>query len=484
MAVASQDKIQSRAQDISPEEVAGRLACAREAAIQWRRYSLSQRVECLRGFWRQIQAERDEVVDVIHSETGKPISEIQSMEIDGTELILKYFTRNVHRALQDHAAARPWLFLNKRAYVRYVPRGVIGLITPWNMPFLIPFGDMIPALLAGNAVVIKPSEWTTRIALMIESRFIASGLFPEGLLQVMAGGGAVGAKVVEDVDMVVFTGSTSTGRSVAEAAARKLIPCVLELGGLHPMIVAKDAPMRRAVKAAVWGRFANSGQICVGVERVLVEESVYPEFSKGLEAEVAALRQGTSADYETDLGRLIFPGQLEVVLRHLEDARKKGARVIGGEIKDREGLVVSPALILDATPEMLVMREETFGPVLSVMPISCVEDGIQFANEGPHGLAASVWTSDLAQGEEWASRLEAGLLSVNDVLSHYVVCSLPFGGFKQSGLGRRHSDEGLRMFCQQQSVIVHEWPSDVPEIWWFPYSRAKSRLLSFLTKIT
>ncbi len=479
-----QENIRPPVSDTSDEELNACVLRARKAQLLWRRYTLSQRIDCLRDFWRVLRKERGALIDVIRSETGKPIAEIEAMDIDGTEMILKHFTRSAHRVLKDRAASKPWILLNKRAYVRHVPRGVVGLITPWNMPFLIPFGDMIPALLAGNAVVIKPSEWTTRTVRFIERSFSACGLFPEGLLQCVEGEGAVGAALIERVDMIVFTGSTSTGRKVAEAAGRRLIPCVLELGGLHPMIVAKDAPLERAVKAAVWGRFANSGQICVGVERVFVEKPLYPEFVRRLEEEVAQLRSEAVSGYDQDLGRLIFPGQLAVVERHIRDAREKGARIVGGKVLDRKGLVVEPTLVIDATGDMLVMRKETFGPVLAVTSTNRVEDAIRIANESTQGLAASVWTSDIEQGEEWAALLEAGLLSVNDVLSHYVVCDLPFGGFKQSGLGRRHSDDGLRMFTQQQSVIVHEWPSNVPEFWWFPYRRWKSKLLAWVTRFT
>ncbi|MEE8425582.1 MAG: aldehyde dehydrogenase family protein [Elusimicrobiota bacterium] len=430
---------------------------------------------------------------VIHRETGKPFAEIGAMEVDGTELILKFFTRSVHRVLQDRAAPRPWTFLNKRSYVRHVPRGVIGLITPWNMPFLIPLGDSIPALLAGNAVILKPSEWTTKTAVFLEDKVRSCGLFPEGLFQVVPGEGEVGAALIEGVDMVVFTGSTATGRKVAAAAAERLIPAVLELGGLHPMMVAADAPLRRAAKAAVWGRFANCGQICVGVERVYVEKPVYKEFCELVEKEVAALRLGPapakeegakSDEYDVDLGRLIFPGQLSVVEAHLADAKEKGGRIVGGQVLDRAKLIVSPGVVFDATDEMKIMQEETFGPVLAVTSVVRIDDAIRSTNKGRHGLAASVWTRDIAKGEEWSSLIEAGLVSVNDVLSHYVVCSLPFGGVKQSGLGRRHSDDGLRMFTESQSVIVHEWPADIPDLWWFHYSRLKSKLLAWLIRWT
>ncbi|TPW19045.1 MAG: putA2, partial [Elusimicrobia bacterium] len=364
----------------------------------------------------------------------------------------------------------------------YAPRGIIALVTPWNMPFLIPFGDMVPALLAGNAVLLKPSEWTTKTALYLADRMRASGLFPEGLLQVCVGDGSVGAEVLKHADMVLFTGSGATGRKVAVAAAERLIPCVLELGGKHSMVVAPDAPLERAAKAAVWGRFANSGQICVGVERCLVHEDVYPAFCAKLEAEVKVLRPGPAGSYEQDLGRLIFPGQFAVVERHLADARAKGARVVGGE-PDAARSTFSPALVFDATPEMLLMQEETFGPVLAVMPVHRVDEALVIANAGRHGLAASVWTRDLEKGAEWASLLECGLVSVNDVLIHYAACSLPFGGMKDSGLGRRHGDQGLRMFCQEQSLVIHEWPLDTPDLWWFPYGRLKSRALAILARL-
>lgn len=465
-----------------PAEVAERAERARAAQAAWARYSITQRVRALRGLWGHLMRERDRLAAVVHEETGKPLAEVEAMDVDAAGLILRHFTENAHRLLQDRAAPLPWFLLNKEARVRYGPRGVVALVTPWNMPFLIPFGDMVPALLAGNAVLLKPSEWTTKTALYLADRMRASGLFPEGLLQVCVGDGSVGAEVLKHADMVLFTGSGPTGRKVAAAAAERLIPCVLELGGKHSMVVAPDAPLERAAKAAVWGRFANSGQICVGVERCLVHEDVYPAFCAKLEAEVKALRPGPAGSYEQDLGRLIFPGQLAVVERHLADARAKGARVVGGE-PDAARSTVSPALVFDARPDMLLMQEETFGPVLAVMPVHRVDEALVIANAGRHGLAASVWTRDLEKGAEWASLLECGLVSVNDVLIHYAACSLPFGGMKDSGLGRRHGEQGLRMFCQEQSLVIHEWPLDTPDLWWFPYGRLKSRALAFLARL-
>lgn len=249
------------------------------------------------------------------------------------------------------------------------------------------------------------------------------------------------------------------------------------------MIVFKDADLQRASKAAVWGSFANCGQLCVGVERVYVEAEIHDRFLEAVRAETAKLRQGLEGE-DTDIARLIFPPQLEHVQGQLEDARSKGAHVIGGEVLDAERLMMKPAIVSGARHEMKIMTEETFGPVMPIMKVTRGEDAIRLSNEGPFGLAASLWTRDLAKAERLGASVEAGLLSINDLLSHYAVCSLPFGGMKSSGIGRRHSDEGLRMFCNQQSVFIHEWPASAPELWWFPYDKFKTRLVSMASRFT
>jgi acyl-CoA reductase-like NAD-dependent aldehyde dehydrogenase len=482
MTVAA-SKVASLARNMPPEEVSARVAQARHAAAQWRRYSITQRVDIVRALWSELCRRKPELFRVLHDETGKPFAEIESMEFSTVSLILKYFTRNAHRILQNQAAWRPWLLFNKRAYIRYSPRGVIGLITPWNLPFMIPFGDSIPAMLAGNAVVVKPSEWTSKVALWLEDAIKTTALLPEGLFTVVTGDGSVGKQVIAETDMVLFTGSTRSGRLVAQAAAAELKPSVLELGGKHPMIVFKDADLARASKAAVWGSFANCGQVCVGVERVYVEAELYDKFVEAVRAEASKLRQGLDGE-EVELGRLIFPPQLQHVQAHLEDARSKGARVVGGEIIDEERLMMKPAVVIGARHDMRVMTEETFGPVMPIMKVTRGEDAIRLSNEGPFGLAASLWTRDLAKAERLGASVEAGLLGINDLMSHYAVCSLPFGGVKQSGLGRRHSDEGLRMFCSAQSVFMHEWPASAPELWWFPYDKAKFRLVEWISRLT
>jgi acyl-CoA reductase-like NAD-dependent aldehyde dehydrogenase len=467
---------------MAPEDVAHKAELARHAAGLWRRYSLSQRVDIIRALWKELARHRGEIRRVVHEETGKPFAEIELMEILVVDMVVKYFTSNAHRILQDQAAWRPWILFNKRTYTRFVPRGLVGLITPWNLPFMIPLGDAMAAMLAGNAVLLKPSEWTTRTALWAEEAIKASGLLPEGLFAVVTGDAAVGAEVVSRCDMVLFTGSTGAGKLVAQAAAKDLKPVVLELGGKHPMIVFKDASIARAAKAAVWGSFANCGQVCVGVERVFVEAEIYEPFVAAVRRETAALRQGLDGE-SVDIGRLIFPPQLARVKEQLEDARRKGARVLGGDVLDEASLLISPALVLDALPDMLVMSEETFGPVMPIMKVERGEDAIRISNESPFGLSASLWTRDLDKADRLGGTVEAGILGINDLMSQYAICSLPFGGIKASGMGRRHSDEGLRMFCWPQAVCVHEWPADVPELWWFPYDGFKTRLAGFLSRL-
>lgn len=468
--------------NMTAEAVAEKAQAARQAQALWRRHTLTERVDIVRALWGELSARREEILRVVHDETGKPLAEIEAMEVATVQLIVKYFTRNAHRILQDQAVWRPWLLFNKRTYVRYVPRGVVGLITPWNFPFMIPVGDAFCALLAGNAVLLKPSEWTSRTALWVEEAFRATGLLPEGLFSVVTGDGSAGKQVADEADMIFFTGSISSGRLVAQAAAAALKPVVLELGGKHPMIVFKDAAIERAAKAAVWGGFSNCGQCCVGVERVYVESEAYEPFVEAVRREMAGLRLGLGGE-NVDIGRLIFPPQIARVKEHLEDARAKGAHVIGGEVVDEANLMISPALVLGATHEMKVMREETFGPVLPVMKVDRGEEAIRLSNAGPYGLSASLWTRDLARAERLGAAVEAGLLGINDVMSHYAICSLPFGGIKSSGLGRRHSDEGLRMFCWPQAVFIHEWPAKASELWWFPYDAFKTRLVRLIARL-
>lgn len=454
------------AADVAPEEVVRRVEASRRAAAVWRRTTVAQRVAALTAVWEALNARRAEALAVIREENGKPPLEAELVEFGSVSLLVSYFAANAERLLGERPAWAPWFLLNKRASVRRLPRGVVGIIAPWNMPFLIPFGDSFCAMLAGNAVLLKPSEWTTRTALWLESAVAATGLLPEGLLTVVPGRQSAGEAVVDASDLVLFTGSTKTGAAVAARAAAQLKPAILELGGKHPMIVCADAGLERAAAGAVWGAFANAGQVCVGVERVFVEAEAHEAFVAKVKARMSALKTGGGADEE--VSRFTFPPLLERAQSQLDDARKKGATVIGGEVTDRAGLRMAPALVLGARPDMLVMSEETFAPVLPVMKVARAEEAVAIANAGATGLAGSVWSADLERAEALAASLEVGMVGINEPGTHYAYGSLPFGGVKTSGMWRRHGDEGLLALTQAQSIVEHEWPNDMPDPWWFP----------------
>lgn len=470
------------AANASVEEIAERYHRASEAQSVWAHYTLSERVNRLRGLWHEIQKSRGPLLELLHEETGKPSAEIETLELCPAEIVLNYFTGNAHRVLKDRAVPRPWLFFNKRAYVRFKPRGVAGIVSAWQQPFLRPFADAVPALLAGNAAIVLPSPWAPRAALWLEEKIKVSGLFPEDLFQVTTGAAETATLLAGVADILLFTGSGPEARAAARAATDRLKPVVLELGGKHPMVVLKDAFLERAAKAAVWGRFADAGQLRVGVGCVYVEEDVYAPFCAAVENEIKDLRRDGGAD-EVELGRMIHPTQFELAQALIKDAVDHGARVVGGEAIDAKKLLMAPAAIFDAKPEARALHEECFGPVLAVVPAASAEEAMRLAEQRAGGLAVSLWSRDVERAERLAAQFETGLVGVNDLpVGEFIVCSLPFGGVRESGLGRRHSEEGLRIFCYQQSVLVHEWPPNLPELWWYPYRKWKTRLLTALSR--
>jgi acyl-CoA reductase-like NAD-dependent aldehyde dehydrogenase len=330
------------------------------------------------------------------------------------------------------------LLKTKKVTVHYQPRGVIGLVTPWNFPLILTIGEAIPALLAGNAVVIKPSEWTPLIALrgaeVLHEAFKAAGL-PSEILQVVNGYGETGGALVDEADMIAFTGSVRTGRAVAERAARRLVPISLELGGKDPMIVLRDADLERAANAAVWGAFTNSGQVCISVERVYVEEPIAEEFTRRVVEKTKQLRQGIDGneaigDKRVDVGAMTFPKQVETVEDHLADAKVRGAQILTGGQRNPSmpGRFFEPTVITNVDHSMKIMTEETFGPVLPIMRVKDAAEALHLANDSRYGLNASVWTRDRRQGERLAAQVEAGMTTVNDVLVGFGVTDAPSGG--------------------------------------------------------
>jgi acyl-CoA reductase-like NAD-dependent aldehyde dehydrogenase len=462
-----------------PTEVAALVARARAAQPAWEALGFEGRAEILRRARKWVLDNSDTVVATIVSETGKAHDDAVFNEIAYVVGALGFWARRAAGYLADERVRSASVVVAGRKLVtRYRPLGVIGVIGPWNYPLTTSFGDCIPALAAGNAVVLKPSELTPLTSLLMESAMRECGL-PADVLLVAAGDGATGAALVDAVDMVMFTGSTSTGKQVLERAARTLTPVSLELGGKDPMIVLADADVERAAAAAAYYSMQNSGQTCISVERVYVEAPIYDEFVDKLTRKVAALRQGPSVGPGTvDIGAITSGRQLDVVSRHVERARAAGARALtGGAARRGAGSFYEPTVLVDVDHTMECMSEETFGPTVPVMKVADAEEAVRLANDSRYGLSASVWTGDSARGERLARAIEAGMVSVNDAQVGYYALELPMGGWKASGLGSRHGATGIRKYCRQQSLVVARFAPPPRDLWFFPFRPARTKLI-------
>lgn len=458
------------------DAVAAAAARARAAQPGWAALGAKGRARLLRRARRALVRDRAAVLERLERETGKARFDVVG-ELLGVCLDLGGLARRAPRWLRrERVSTRP--LLGKRGYVVYRPRGVVGIISPWNAPLTLALGDALPALLAGNAVLIKPSE----LAPLAVQRACAAlnAVLPAGVLQVLIGAGATGAALVDHVDLVCVTGSPETGRRVMARAAERLTPVLLELGGKDPMIVCADADLDRAAAAAAWGGCLMTGQVCMSVERVYVEAAVAEAFTARLVERVRALRTGANGPAaEIDFGPFTSPRQIETVERHLADAVARGARVLAGGARVGEGPArcFAPTVLVGVDHSMAIMREETFGPIVPVMAVADVEEAIRLANDSAYGLNASVWTRDVARGIAIAERLETGNACVNECVLSAGVPALPFGGVKQSGIGTRHGGaEGLRQFCVRQALLV-EPRRRRREPAWFPYSLARARRL-------
>lgn len=469
----------------SPFEVRAFVARAREAFRVWSALELNQRAKVLLSARDLFLQHQEELIQLICHENGKPRLEAL-IEITYVCDVITFYAKQARRFLKPQRVS-PHLLKNKKVTTIYNPRGVIGMITPWNFPLILTIGEAIPALMAGNAVVIKPSEWTPLIAQrgteLMQQVFVAARL-PTEILQVVNGYGETGVALVDEADMISFTGSIRTGKAVAERAARRLIPVSLELGGKDPMIVLKDADIERAANAAVWGAFTNSGQVCISVERVYVEEPIADEFTRRVVEKTRRLRQGIDADETTtnnrvDVGAMTFPKQVATVEAHVADARQRGAEILTGGKLDANlpGRFYQPTVLANVDHSMRIMTEETFGPVLPIMRVKNADEALRLANDTAYGLNASVWTRDTAKGERLAAQVEAGITCVNDVIAGFGVTDAPSGGLKESGIGKRHGAEGIRRFCHQQVIVTDRFGLK-REIMWYPYTATTERWFS------
>jgi len=465
--------------DLGGEAVAEMAARGRAAQPGWEAFGFEGRGRVLLRAQKWLMDNAEQVVSTIVSETGKTYEDATFAEISYGGGAFGFWAKHAPVYLGDERVKSSQVLVKgKKLILRFRPLGLIGVIGPWNYPLTNSFGDCIPALAAGNSVILKPSEITPLTSLLLAEGMRECGL-PENVLQIATGRGETGAALVDHVDMIMFTGSTRTGRKVAETAARRLIPASLELGGKDPMIVLSDADLERAANFATYYSMQNAGQTCISIERVYVEEPVYDEFVQKVSDKVSALRVGKPEGYGTvEVGAITFPPQLDTIKDHVADAIQKGARVLaGGHEVQGAGRFYEPTVLVDVDHTMKIMTEETFGPTLPIMKVRDTEEAIRLANDTPYGLASSVFSRDTARGEAVARRIEAGAATVNDAMINYAALELPMGGAKASGLGSRHGAGGIRKYCSQQAIVVTPRLALKREVHMFPYKSRTSRLL-------
>lgn len=466
-----------------PADVAATVERGRTAFAVWKTTSFAERKRLVMAAREVLLAEMESVANLISRESGKPVAEALSMEIAPVLDLMQHFARNAEKLLAPRKIGIGlYGLLGRSSKVVYHPLGVVGIIPAWNYPFSIPLGEAVMALMAGNTVVIKPSELTPFIGLKIVEIFEKAG-FPKDTVQAVTGGGETGAALVEAApDKIMFTGSVATGRKIAAAAAKNLTSVVLELGGKDPMVVFADADLPLAAKAAVWGAFCNAGQSCSSVERLYVEAAAAEKLTKLIVDETMTLRQGVGVDEEVSVGAMSSERQIKIVEDHVEDFRRAGAKIeTGGRRKD-ETLFYEPTVITGATNEMLGMREETFGPTLPIVTFETEAEAIELANDSEFGLTASVWSGDRRKARRVAERIEAGTVTINEVLYTHGIGQTPWGGFKNSGRGRTHGAEGLMELVQPQHIHENLLPI-LPDAWWMPYSANAVRTFrGFATK--
>jgi succinate-semialdehyde dehydrogenase/glutarate-semialdehyde dehydrogenase len=466
--------------NLTAAQIADSVARAAVAQARWAATPVRDRLRVFSRFADLLCDQKDAVAAIISREAGKPEAEALSTEILVVLDTVKYLQNNLPGFLRPEPVphGNPAMKL-KRGQLLREAYGVLGIISPWNYPFSVPSVQTLTALATGNAVALKPSEFTPYSSLELQRLLRAAGLDPD-LLQIITGDGASGAALLSaSVQKVVFTGSVATGKRVAQAAAARLLPVVLELGGKDPMIVLEDADVEVASSAAVWGAFMNAGQTCLSVERCYVHESIYDKFLAKCVAKTVRLRLGRGNDPNVDAGPMIHERQLKIVQSHVDDALARGARLLaGGKPLSHLGPnFFAPTILADVSHSMTIMREETFGPVLPVRSFKTEDEAIALANDSEFGLAASIFTTDRSRGERLARRIVAGTVMVNDVLACFGISEAPHGGVKASGIGRTHGRFGLEEMVWPKYVDSDRLPR-MKKLWWYGYGPSFSQQMS------
>ncbi len=457
-------------------QVDEKVASARKAFPSWSQTSFKERSKIMLEASSYLAENAGRYADDIAAENGKTRFDALLADVYATADLMKYVAKNAEKFLRPVRVSAGLALPFRKAYFRYEPKGVIGIISPWNYPFNLSAGPAVQAIMAGNSVVLKPSSQTTRSGIITKEILGRAGL-PEGVIEVVTGSGSVSGQALiehDDLDMLYFTGSTQVGREIYIKAAERIIPAVMELGGNDVAIVTKNADLERAANCLAWSSFTNCGQTCISTELILVQREVYDKFVEKYTQVVSAINLGKEAG---EIGAMTMSSQLKIVEDQLEDARQKGARILtGGKKPEGPGLFYPPTVIVDAKPDMKLMKEETFGPLKPIVAFDNIDEAIEMANDSEYGLSGSVFTKDLEEGRKIAYRIKTGSVNINDSMMTPAIPALPFGGVKKSGIGRNHGRQGMRNFSDIKSVT--EYSGGVKrELFWYPIPPGADKLI-------
>ena len=475
----------------SVKDVFSMVFNAKRAQKQWGDFPLKTRVQYMKRVKDYIAGHADEIAEVISLANGKTLTDALATEVLPSIAAIDYYCNNVRKFMSDKKISPgALLFINKRSLAVRVPYGVVGIISPWNYPFSIPFSEVIMALLAGNTVLLKSASETGAVARLLKRCFESAAL-PEYVFNSVNMPGVIAGDAFLDagIDKLFFTGSVKIGKYLMKQASKKLTPLVLELGGNDPMIVCRDADLDRAAAGAIWAGFSNAGQSCGGVERIYVHKSVYDDFLNILKYKVELLRMGGGQDFNTDIGPLSIERQVQKVNEHVAEALKKGAHIYAKSIvpKGLKGNFLPCLVMTGVNHDMLLMKEETFGPVVGVMPYDEIDEAVELANDSNLGLTASVWSKNSKKALQIARQIKAGVVTINDHLMSHGIAATPWGGFKESGIGRTHGEAGFLELTQLQVIVNDIMPFSRRNFWWHPnskkaYDGIKGALLFFYGK--
>jgi acyl-CoA reductase-like NAD-dependent aldehyde dehydrogenase len=456
-----------------PEDVPAVIERSRKAFDEWKLLSDKERRVMLKRFKHVVLTEGQHIAEVVRSEAGKPLTEAYSLDVVTALTVMDYYIRNAERLLRPRRG-RSWPFVTTAGWTEYHPRGVAGVITPWNYPFFLAMIPTITALSAGCSVVLKPSEVTPLTGQLLVDLAEQAGLPPD-LIQVIHGDGTLGAALAESaVDVLSFTGSTKVGKLVAAEAAKRLTPVVLELGGNDAMVVLDDADLEQTARAAVWGGMVNAGQTCIAVERLYVVDAVYDEFLTELDRAFDSVAVAT--EDKRDIGPIIHPPQLAIIEAHIQDAIEKGARVLRGGKRalTETGIYFEPTLLVDVNHTMTIVKDETFGPMIPVIRVADDGAALSMANDSRFGLHGSVWSKNRIRAIRFASQMKSGTVAVNDVGINFIVPTVSFGGIGDSGYGSNFGADGIRTtYCYAKSITSARLPRPTSRLLgaWYPRKR-------------